>query len=232
MRFGIVLPTWCYNEKRRELLTQAFHSLGWTKMPSERPHLALIVRGEHQEAYQAAVNDVFFTEMVKQPETVSGTEQTLAFGTQHLLNWFESITHIVWMGDDALFNPNWLIELEALINRHPNAMAWSVYRSAHERFHAPLEFTPDGLDVRVKSICGHGMTFSRKEWADWGIDWKAGVAWPNPEAGDTLDLHHAYYRQGERWVTKKSYVQHTGREGLHCTPDIPEYAQEFVGEHQ
>ena len=81
--------------------------------------------------------------------------------------------------------------------------------------------------VRVSTLCGHGMTVSRKEWQDWGVQWRQG-AWLSPGA-DTLDLYHASCRSGERWTTVASYVEHTGRSGLHCSPGIPEYAVDFQG---
>jgi hypothetical protein len=129
------------------------------------------------------------------------------------------------MGDDAQFHPEWLIQLLALRERHPDAVAWSVYRSNHERFHAPLVFEDE--DVLVRSICGHGLTMSAREWVEWGIDWKKGY-WTGG-GGDTLDLVHAEQRAGKRWVTRKSYVEHTGwRKGMHCDGSEKEYAQEFV----
>jgi hypothetical protein len=162
---------------------------------------------------------------VDEPPAVRGTEQTLAYGTGAALA-YESVTHVSWMGDDADFNPRWLIELEALILRRPEARAWSVYRSAYEAIHKTLR--EDGDDVLVRSLCGHGMTFSRQEWTDWGINWEQGRSWPSPVPGDTLDLHHTWARPGERWATRRSYVEHTGVVGLHCQPGIPEHARDFV----
>ena len=113
-----------------------------------------------------------------------------------------------------------------------------MYHSAHQKYHQDLEvglpvvgFVMHGNDVCVRSVCGHGMTFTREEWKAWGIDWRHGNDWANagPLGGSTLDLHHAFYRPGERWVTEKSYIDHVGKHGLHVTPETPEYALNFMG---
>jgi len=181
----------------------------------------------HYEPYLELLKQRFHL-MVKTDEGLEGTEQTLAFGTQWLLDNF-SVDYVTWMGDDALFNSFWLWKLKELIERHPNAVSWSVYRSAYEWIHKTLK--EDGEDILVRSICGHGLTFSREEWKTWGIDWHK-KAWWAP-AGDTLDLVHVAERQGERWVTKRSYIQHTSpHEGTHCTAATPEFAREFVAEEE
>jgi hypothetical protein len=230
MKFGVVLPTHCYNQQRVMWATAAFLSLAKSSQPSKRPLLMIIEHKDsllRQAAHMLYVPPKFEVELVEQPDTIGGTEQTLAWGTEQVLLQ-PDISHVVWMGDDALFNSHWLTQLEGLINRHPDAKGWSVYRSAHVRYHAPLEFS--GPDVLVRSLCGHGMTFTRWEWAEWGIHWTQGQRWPAPSGGNTLDLHHAYHRAGERWCTKQSYVQHTGTAGVNVTPGIPEYALEFVGD--
>lgn len=232
MKFGIVLPCWIYNATRHELANAAFESLVNTEPAEERASLFVVSRADLTKGFEfietiAASPELAFTPIVAyQPDNIGGTEQTLAWGTEQAFE-LPGVTHVVWMGDDALFNPKWLIELQALINRHPDARSWSVYRSAHVAFHAPLVETD--LDVQVRSICGHGMTFSKEEWLAWDVHWSQGQAWPNPYAGNTLDLHHAWKREGERWCTKRSYVEHTGKYGLHCTPAIPEYAVDFAG---
>lgn len=242
MKFGIVCPVWLYSQQRREQAQRTFESLARTT-PGSPASLFVIGRGSRdgmsdQEVVQEidslvgmrrlGDSDVFEeVYIIPQSTEYAGTEQTLAWGTERALM-DDEVTHVVWMGDDALFNPNWLVELANLIRRHPEARSWSVYRSAHVAYHTPIGESLE--DIQVRSICGHGMTFSREEWKAWGIDWRAGQAWPVPSGGNTLDLHHSYHRPGERWVTRRSFVEHTGRTGLHCTPAIPEYAIDFVGE--
>lgn len=47
--------------------------------------------------------------------------------------------------------------------------------------------------------------------------------------GLTLDLYDPWARQGERWVTKRSYILNMGLRGINQQPDAPEYAIDFVG---
>ena len=221
----MVLPTWVYDGRRRELAATAFESLAKTMRPSE-PALLLVVRKSSIfEEPTLPQGDFGETVCVDEPPEVGGTEQTLAWGTQYIFDNWPEVTHAVWLGDDALFNPRWLIELEALIGRHPDARAHSVYRSAYEQIHKTLIETES--DAMVRSLCGHGLTFTREEWRAWGIDWRHGKIWSCPTGGETLDLYHSWARPGERWVTRQSYVQHTGLWGVHCRPGIPEHAQNF-----
>ncbi len=226
MKLGITLPSHFYTPERRRLADAAFRSLAATESLQEPTTLLLLVRrgtaGDYT-AYTDQLNNKFRL-IIKTDEGLEGTEQTLAFGTTYLAENFD-LDYLMWMGDDALFHPFWLWKLEGLISRHLAAKAWSVYRSAHEAFHAPIRQLED--DMEVRSICGHGMTFSVKEWKAWGIKWQQG-AWLSSR-GDTMDLLHVEARPGERWVTKHSYLQHTGKVGRHCTGNEPEYAQEYAG---
>jgi hypothetical protein len=224
MKLGIVLPSYLYNEERKRLAGNAFVSLARTDSLPQTSTLLLLVRRGTSQSYTVPMEMLQkkFHVILKTDEGLEGTEQTLAFGTTWL---FENrdVDYVTWMGDDALFNPLWLWRLDGLIKRHPKAVSWSVYRSAFEFVHRTIQETEE--DVMVRSICGHGLTFSKKEWTEWGIDWtKRG--W-NCHQGDTLDLVHSEERSGERWVTKQSYVNHMGKVGVHCTPDIPEYAKDF-----
>jgi len=226
MRLGIVLPSWMYNSQREVFTKAALQSLAKTKPLTEKTDLLLLVKKGTDANYDPYLEDLSknFSLHVRNDEGLSGTEQTLAYGTTFLFEVL-NVDYVTWMGDDALFHSEWLHELEKLVDRHPEALAWSVYRSNHERFHAPLEFVGD--DVRVRSICGHGFTIAFKEWKEWGIRWQDG-AWCGG-GGDTLDLLHVAMRDGERWVTKKSYVQHTGwAGGVHCIGTEKEWAQDFV----
>ena len=225
--FGIVLPTWIYSRSRGIWADAAFRDLVRTERPSNIPQLLLLLGSANYAYPLELLGTVFRCTALPQPENVSGTEQTLAYGTEWMLRETDA-THIVWLGDDALFNPRWLIELEGLIGRHPEARAHSVYRSAYEYVHKTL--AEDGKDVLVRSLCGHGLTFTREEWAAWGIQWQQGKMWTNPHGGETLDLHHVWARPGERWVTRQSYIDHTGKTGFHCQPQIPEYARDFVSQ--
>ena len=228
MQLAVVLPSWVYDTERARLANLAFETLAKTRTRhfARTPWLGLLIR-EPKIPFQYPTYEELSPNlelgMLGQGVQLSGTEQTLAYGTQTFFD--KGADYVTWMGDDALFHPEWLHELQKLIYRHPDAKCWSVYRSAHTAFHKTLE-ERDG-DVMTASICGHGFTISKQEWTEWGINWRDG-AWCC-HAGDTLDLVHAQNRPGERWCTGVSYIEHTGRYGQHCRPHIPEWAQFFQG---
>lgn len=227
MKNGIVLPSWVYRTERVRLVQDAFNTLEQTQTDGNKPHLLLILKLTDNYYYDTEkLLPVFQVEVIADPECVRGTEQTLAYGTQSLFD--QGCDTVTWMGDDALFHPDWIRKLRKLIADKPDARAWSVYRSAYTQVHQTVEENCEY--VRVTSVCGHGMTFTRQEWKEWGVVWEAGV-WDSPY-GDTLDMHHIYVRpEGERWVTKESWVDHTGKVGVHCNESIPEYGQDFQGIH-
>ena len=226
MKLGIVLPSYLYSPERRKLARAAFTSLEKTETLIEHTKLLLLVKEGTAADYAGYVTSLSekFNVVLKTDEGLKGTEQTLACGTDFLLKNYE-VDYVTWMGDDALFHPLWLWHLDSLVKRHPDARSWSVYRSVYEWIHRTLDDT--GEDVLVRSICGHGMTFTRKEWKGWGVDWRK-VSTDVNEI--TLDLKHYEQRKGERWVTKKSYIQHTGKVGVHCGPETPEWARDFQTE--
>lgn len=224
MKLGIVLPSWMYSEERKRLASAAFYSLMETEPLPVETKLLLLVKSGRSQDYLPVLDGLSrrFSVILKTDDGLNGTEQTLAYGTYFLFENF-GMDYVTWMGDDALFHPLWLWKLEGLIKRHPRAKSWSVYRSSYEWVHKTLD--DSGEDVLVRSICGHGMTLSQKEWKEWGVDWRTG-RW-GCDWGDTLDLVHFVTREGERWVTKESWLDHTGKTGVHCTTAIPEYAKNF-----
>lgn len=223
MKLGIVLPSYLYSFERKRLATEAFYSLMKTEPLQHETRLLILAKSGHSIDYTGVLPGLSdkFSVTLKTDEGLTGTEQTLAYGTQWMFENF-GVDYVMWMGDDSLFNPLWLWKLDGLIKRHPEAKSWSVYRSAYEWFHRTLD--DKGEDVKVRSICGHGMTFTKKEWTEWGVDWK--TVSTDPEAF-TLDLVHYEKRQGERWVTKQSFVEHTGKVGVHCNEQTPEFARDF-----
>jgi len=225
VKLGIVLPSWMYSDERKKLAADTFYSLMETEPLMEETRLLLLVKAGNSQDYLPMLDRLSrkFTVVVKTDEGLVGTEQTLAYGTSFLIDNY-GVEYVTWMGDDALFHPMWLWKLNSLIQKHPNARAWSVYRSSFEFVHRTIKVVEDS--VLVRSICGHGMTFSKDEWLGWGIKWDDPKTW-ELEPGATLDIMHPHQRPGERWVTKESWLEHTGRVGLHCTPDVPEYARNF-----
>jgi hypothetical protein len=225
MKLGIILPTYVYDATRVNLVTHAMNALAKTKKPKDvDTHLWVMIRPPNVGFDYPDVKPLlgrFQLQWTHQPNEISGTEQTLAYGTHYLFE--QGMDYVTWMGDDADFHPDWLNKLTQLIKDKPDAKSWSVYRSAHEAFHKTIE--ENGEYVKVTSICGHGLTMSKEEWKEWGVDWHKGH-WPGPY-GDTLDLLHIHERPGDRWVTKESWIEHTGKEGVHCTAAIPEHAIAF-----
>lgn len=223
-KFGIVLPSHVYNHYRLNLVTETFRSLLKTKISEEdKPDLCLLLKDSvfHFQYPLDALRQIF---NVKLLQTEFSSEMCLAYGTHHLFRKNPYLSHVVWMGDDALYHPNWLQELEKLIWRHPYARSYNVYNSANKKIHYITGGTE--LDLSVFSVCGHGLTISRSQWNLLPLKYHMmnevgfSACW-------TLDLWHAYNYPGERWVTKKSYLQHTGLYGLNCMPHHGEYAENF-----
>ena len=230
VKLGVILPTFVYDNTRAALAAAMFPTLLNTRIEglTEKPMLTIMYKPPSVPftyPTDEQFNEKFVFERLLDPPEVSGVDQTLAWGTTHMFD--NGADTVTWLGDDSLLHPDWLFQLEALINRHPEARAWSVYRSAYEMVHRTLWQDEEGSgDVRVRSI-GYTLTFSKKEWRGWGVDWRRGY-WDCAD-GNTLDLCHIHDRPGERWVTGVSYAQHTGRWGVHCRPEIPEYAVAFQG---
>ena len=230
MKFGIVLPGWIYKAERAPLADACFRTLLNTKCNGTYKPLFVMLLKEEGYTYPIwQLRDVF--DVVSLSQRVNGVEfrgssQPLIYGTDLVFQ--HGADFAVHLNEDSLIHPDWLLQLSALIKRHPLATAWSVYHSAHTNIHKELRF--DGPDVLVRSINGNGLTLSKQEWLAWGLRWQD-HAWPrNPrQTVVTLDYKHFLERTGERWVTKMSYIEHTGRDGTHCKPNIPEYAIAFAG---
>lgn len=223
MKYGIVLPSYPYGPERGKLIDPALRSLEKTVIEGEKPRLLLLLRlTQHYHFDTSKLAEVFDLEVEADPTGVQGTEQTLAYGTHRLVE--QGYEYVTWMGDDALFHPTWHKVLQKLIVDKPEALGWSVYRSAYELFHQTMR--EENGYVQVSTLCGHGMTMRADEWKKWGQDWTQGGFL---NGGLTMDLRHAMERPGERWTTKVSYIEHTGRSGVHCRPEYPEWAVAFQG---
>jgi hypothetical protein len=225
--FALVLPSYVYNPKRKVWADAAFASLLKTDYPI-KPYLILV---EKETGYQypiEALKAKFHVHVIPDNLKVTGTETTLCFGTTYGFQ-VCGTDYAVWLGDDALFHPQWLKELNNLIGRHPNAQSWSVYHSSREDIHRPLVTTE--TDIQTTCLCGHGLTWSKEEWkvVEPQLNWDSQGSWPSP-AGDTIDLWHSWQRPGERWCTRRSYIDHTGTEGAHVTLAIQEHGIGFTEE--
>jgi len=160
---------------------------------------------------------------------VTGLDPLYAAGANSLLMMYPEISHLIFMQDDFLYNPEWLHQLDGLIHRHPEATAWTVYRSSHDQHHKILMRDSYG-DCLVTSIAGIG-TMTKEEWLAYGLTGKDGGYHVPAEAGggDTIDLHHAYKRQGQRWATGRDYWEGIGTDGIHASAGV-DRALDFVGE--
>jgi hypothetical protein len=234
MKFGIIIPSYINSDTRRQFAERSYKSLMTTQLPSEDCPVDLWAVAAGDSAFNLAVQEldikdrlVFLTMVFPQPDELAGLDPAIAWCVERLFA-STDCTHVIELADDMIYNPRWFIELKALVERHPDARAWSVYRSAHTNHHRTLRET-DG-DHLVTSLAGNGTCWTREEWAAWGVNWTQGPTWPVPTGGDTLDLHHAYARPGERWATDKSWLDHIGTVGIHAAEGIPEHALNFQGE--
>lgn len=226
--FAVLLLARAYNVRRIAWAEQALASLvktyGWEAVSlyglffdeSDRRRL-LSVMPSFPGAMELEVTGLY----ASQPNVL------LAYGTEQAFRRFPTADKIVWAYDDMLCHPAWLEQLDELIARHPQATAWSVYRSAHVAHHCALE--QRGGDVRVRSLDGMSLCLSRDEWQAYAVRWQTGD-FTVPTGGCSIDLHHAYYRSGERWCTGQSWVQNLGRAGIHTVETTPAYGMNFVGD--
>jgi hypothetical protein len=114
-----------------------------------------------------------------------------------------------------------------LIERHPDGIAWSVYRSRYTRHHRIIG--GDGTDVLMTMHDGVGAV-TREEWLEYkkhhnGYDFQVPPTWPG--GGSTPDIHHSCARPGNRWATSRDYLENLGR---HQGIEQYDCAIDFVGE--
>jgi hypothetical protein len=233
MKFGAALPTLLYSPERKRIAHLSYESLARTEVSECDMPLPMYVVAGDKVSGEAVFEHLLYQpgwilepHVFHQPSEVSGLDPSLAWIVEKFFDETDC-THVIELADDMIYHPKWFIELKALVERHPDARAWSVYRSAHTRHHRTIRV--DGEDHLVTSMAGNGTCWTREEWKSWGVHWKQGPTWPVPTGGDTLDLHHAYHRPGERWATNWSYMDHIGVTGIHCQPGVPEHAINFVG---
>ena len=246
-KFGCILPTYLYSAERRAMAERSYASLARTEIPeADRPLRVFVVAVDGPAGDVALKGFAPFFDLQPdtriwllkagaamgmkvwlQPSGISGPDMAVAWIAEKFFAETD-YTHVIELADDMVYNPAWFVALQDLVARHPQARAWSVYRSAHVRHHRTLQQV--GGDHLVTSLAGNGTCWTREEWAAWGVTWQSG-SWPNPVSGNTLDLHHGYFRPGERWATDKSFMQHIGvTNGLHVVKGIPEHAVNFAGE--
>lgn len=244
MNLGLNLVSYIYNEQRKEYAERSFASLVKTKLDLKDKVFGMYFTYKVSNItfdYKSWIFKFPFSRTLtaEQPEWINGLDPVVIWTTDQMFRHHPEVTHVCLLTDDVLYNPDWLTALIMLIERRPNAKAWSVYRSSYTRHHRTVKTQgwmylpgPGGTDIQVTSIAGIG-TVSRREWEEYAPNWRLGHGgFAVPEhlgGGNTVDLHHAYARPGERWTTENSYWQHIGAVGTHGNSNH-EVALNWIGE--
>lgn len=228
MKFGMVLISNAYSPARTDIIHRSFKSLSKTDVTDlERPRMMLMF---NRTDFDYTVYSEPWSEkwdMWCEPDKAVGLNALVSVSADQLVRDHEDVTHLVFLYDDFLYNPQWLRQLENLIWRHPGAIAWSVYRSSYTRHHKVLHTDESTGDVIM--TCHDGLGCMTVE------EWKAYRPGPQTNficsidvgGGDTIDLHHADTRHGERWATGRDYWQNLG---VHAYLGRRDMAIDFVGE--
>lgn len=217
---AFILPSYPINQERVAWAGRSFASLAKTKILNYKPRIVMVARaGACDPRTLFPKMQQFDVEILEQPKQITFIDAAFTWGLDHLFRNYPCITHGGILQDDFIYNENWLRELDALINRHPKALNWWVYRSNNEKYARTIK--SDRMDMLVTCINGPGV-MTREEWQAWGLDYHA--------VDFGLDVTHPKHRPGERWVTAKSYIQSIGIRGTHNTPEEGEVAIDFAGE--
>jgi hypothetical protein len=228
MRLGFILPVYIYSDERLKWAERGLDSLRRTAKGSYYPPLLCVTKpGKFDDATLALLTKqpfpAFIHYIANQPADASELNSAFAWGYEHIFERFPWVTHACILCEDWIFNPQWMMQLECLISRHPDAVGWSVYRSNNARWHRTLR--QEGEDCLVTSVNGPGA-ISREGWAAWGKSYRD---FPSP-TGYSIDLLHVIECPGERWTTYKSYIQHIGLRGTYAHEGELDLSLEFVGE--
>lgn len=225
MKFGFILTS---RPNRPELMDRSFKSLIKTDTQGlERPIIQLVHRAPWNPYVQ------YVTQLQKNWDVISTEDPPNMYGVNMIFPHFgdklvkeTDITHIGFLVDDFIYNPLWLLQLAWLIDRHTDAKAWSVYRSRYIRHHKVLR-TDDYGDV-VMSMHDCVGTMTREEWLEYAASKVKDFTCPDEMGGgNTIDIHHAYARPGDRWATGRDYMENLGR---HSGIEQYDCAIDFVGE--
>jgi hypothetical protein len=227
MKFGMVLISNAYTPARAEIIKQSFNSLTKTDVQGlERPRMTLMAHasGFDYKSYIELWSVKWDVEM--EPDTAIGLNALVSATAEKLIQ-HEDVTHLIFMYDDFIYNPQWMRQLENLIWRHPEAKAWSVYRSSYERHHKILSTDESTGDVIMSMHDGLGC-MTVEEWRAYGAYGRTDFTCPiELGGGNTIDIYHAASRPGERWATGRDYWENLG---VHAYLGRRDMAVDFVGE--
>jgi hypothetical protein len=231
MRLGFVYLSCVYNEGRRDIAKRSFISLAKTNSVGlEQPVLQFTYRKTALldiEPYIAEWNKSFKVMSNEDFPGIGGLNPLVCVSASKIFNETDC-THVGFLFDDFIFNPEWLQQLTALISRHPDGIAWSIYRSRYTQHHRIIG--GDGTDVLMTMHDGVG-TMSKEEWKAYNVGPQTNF---EGGGGNTIDIHHAMVRPGNRWATSRDYMQNLGRHGgiehVDCAIDfVGEIIPTFVG---
>lgn len=215
MKFGLSMTSYVYSEERIGWTTHCFKSLANTNLAGiERPILKITYQPSPFD-YNSHVGGLckkFDVYSCIDPPNLNKLYLHQDSAVK-MLKENPEITHAVLLFDDFLFNLEWMQQLVGLMGRHPEAIAWSVYRSAFVRYHRIIG--GDGVDVIMTMHDGLGCV-RRDELLTYSKEY-------TPES---IDTHHAQIRPGERWATGRDYMQNLDtHKGIEL-----DHAIDFVGE--
>lgn len=161
MRFGFVLPCYVMNLFRERLAQASFASLcrSVTAGLDASPVIIFVAKPEPKtlEVIRAYKFPGFVHDVIAEPADAASIDACFIYGLQRLVDTCPDVTHLGFLTNDWVYNKRWLFALQDLINRHPDASAWWVYRSAFEKFHKTLKLDDPSGDVLVRSTNAAGM---------------------------------------------------------------------------
>lgn len=224
MNIGLVMPVFVGTPERSHIVSRCLTSLAKTSAP-DHPYLVLLEKSSPYLNMNGLLDSLGKTFVVLRFEDIPGDVNSRDVYMADMMFLNPEVSHVVFLYSDFVFNSQWLTELKKLILRHPDARAWSVYRSAYTRHHRIVG--GDGVDVLMTMHDGLGC-LSREEWEEYKIHINGDYTCPaTMGGGSTIDIHHPYKRPGEYWATSRDYWENLGR---HAGIEKYDCAIDFVGE--
>lgn len=233
MKFGVSYISYVNSAFRQGVTNHSLTTLAATDTEGLFPYLFVFYKASdllNYDTFLDSLTSKFVTHLVRDEANHGGVNNILRASVENILLQAPDVTHLVFLYDDFIFNPNWLKQLVGVIERHPDARAWSVYRSSYTRHHRIVD--GDGVDVRMTMHDGIGC-ITKEEWKllDNEVTVRAGdTTVPNTHelgGGCSLDVFHAYALPGSRWATSRDYWQNLG---IHPGLGRQDQAIDFVGE--